>query len=396
MKGEKGFTLLELVTAAAIFGVLGAMLFSVVRSGMEMWVQGESSRDEMERGAAAVEMITRELRLMFVENDEETAQADIRFLSDFADYDCDRDGRKETRLQRLFFVRTNTEERRNLAMRQAGDQTQGMRYFRLGREYDRSEEAQLDEAEKVFRPTGGLAEVVFLVFPVREPKKGRSPGCLELHKGYRTPVGGEDSFFARNALMTPKAVRSALVPVMGDILHLEFRFWSQDTISFDPAAFSPEKEGGAGYSWDSTRGILPKERSEGPHAFRLARGAASLNDPSDDVFPVRILVKVVVAAGKNNGLGARLRTNLDEMGKRIAVDVPGFFDEWKYGERYVRIDSEWIRFSRVDRGDLIAVERGARNTIPSPHKKGSAVLVGRAFEAQVEIPAGREYWNDDE
>ena len=393
---ENGFTLLELVTAAAIFGILGAMLFSVVRSGMDMWIQGESSRDEMERGSAALEMIARELRLVFTENDVVSGQADIRFLSDFLDYDCDRDGTKETRLQRLFFVRSNIEERRNLEMRTAGDQILGMRYFALGREYSKEDVEGLDEEMKVFRPTGGLAEVVFMAFPPKKQKKGRGSGCLELLKGYRTPIGGEDSFFAPGALRRAKDVRSTLVPVLGDILHLEFRFWNQDTLTFDAAQASPEKEGGAGYSWDSTRGILPLERAEGPHAFRHARGAATRNDPSDDIFPPRILITVVVTAGKNHGRAARLRKNLDPYGKRIAVDVPGVFEDWTHGERYVRIDSEWIRFSRVDGGDLVVLERGARNTIPSPHKRGCAVLVGKTYEAQVEIPAGREQWNDDE
>jgi prepilin-type N-terminal cleavage/methylation domain-containing protein len=402
-KGSRpGFTLVELVTTAAIFGILGAMLLGMVRSSMDMWTRGESQREEMERSTTVLETITDELRMVFTENTPLGKSADVRFFCDFVDFDCDGDGTEETRLQRLRFVRINREERENLELRTAGDLPVGRKYFALtpDRSFDETSGQDRgwvdeDDAEQdVYRPTGGLAEALFTTFPPVFSRKVRINETLILYRGYRSPIGGEDSFFAPGLFLKPSEISATLVPVAGGVLHLEFRFFDQETESFNEKENSPDESGGAGYTWDSTRGILPLENEERQNTFRFAAGPASRDDSSDDIFPSRVLVTVVVAAGgRPEGVG-RLVDDVKEIDSRISVDLVRPFQNWVYGEKYVRIGSEWIRFSKVVGNELIVEKRGARNTIPAAHKAGCPLFVGRAFSTQVVIPARKECWNE--
>ncbi len=416
MHRSRGFTLIELVTTATIFAILGAMLFSMVKSGMDMWTRGEAQRDEIEKSTVVLETIAGGLRSAFTENDPMGERAEVRFYSDFVDYDCDRDGERETRLQRLAFVRINVEERENLEMRVAGDLPLGRRYFTLSEAeidllYRRNQEEEtyrssgdeLDEMD-VYRPTGGLAECLFTAFPSTLTRDGKMSGTMSLFRGYRSPIGGEDSFFAPGALRDPFDVAAQLVPVMGGVLHIEFRFFDQDSFTFDQREAQPGTKGGAGYVWDSTRGVLfPEGDEEGKNAFRLASTSGTLDstegsedDPSDDIYPSRVKIVVVINAGGGQDGLARLTRTIGPNTSRIPVDIVLPFREWRFGEKYVRLGAEWIRFSRLDGNELVVDERGVRNTIPSDHKKGRPIFAGRAFSAEVSIPARREWWNRDD
>lgn len=416
MNRSRGFTLIELVTTATIFAILGAMLFSMVKSGMDMWTRGESQRVEIEKSTAVLETIANGLRSAFTENDPMGGRAEVRFSCDFVDFDCDRNGVKETRLQRLGFVRINREERENFEMRVAGDLPLGRKYFTLSeaeldRLYGRNEEEKnhrssdsaLDEMD-VYRPTGGLAECFFTAFPTALTRDGKMSGTMSLFRGYRSPIGGEESFFASGALRDPFQFAARLVPTMGGLLHLEFRFFDQDSYTFDEREAPPGTKGGAGYVWDSTRGVLlPEGDEEGQNAFRLAvpdgslaSGVSSEDDPSDDIFPSRVKITVVVNGGGGKDALARVTRAVSQNASRIPIDIVMPFRDWRFGENFVRLGSEWIRFSRLDGSELVVAERGARHTIPGDHKKGCPVYAGRAFSTEVVVPARREWWNDDE
>lgn len=383
---RKGFTLIELVTAVGIFSILGVMLFSMVRTGMAMWKQGEVSRNEMSRGVVVLETIARELRLAFTENDPLAGAPRARFIADFFDYDRNGDGLTEARVQRLRFVRINTEERENELLRKAGDTPFGSDYFTL------LEEPKLDEA----LPTEGLAEVVFMSYAPSLPKGKRSAGVLDLYRGYRSPPGGPFSFFDAGSLRTPRDIERDLSPVLDGILHLEFRFWNQFTRTFDPELARPDTPEGAGYTWDSTRELLSNETTAWPNRFRFAREASALPDVTDEIFPARVLITVVVEDPLGSDMVARTTGPLRKEEKRIPVDIVKPFKNPVGEGRFVRIGEEWIEISGLDGSELVVTRRGVRHTVPSEHPVESLVHKGRRFSMVVEIPGVKDCWNDVE
>lgn len=387
---KKGFTLVELVTAAAIFSILGVMLFSMIRTGMTTWKNAESTRNDMDRGVRILETVARELRLAFTENDALEGEAAVRFLSDFIDYDRDGDGVKEARVQRLMFVRVNAEERENLTLRTSGDMPLGRYHFTL---FEPDPELVKEEGTL---PTGGLAEAVFLSFAPRIKKKEERDGFLSLYRGYRTPIGGEDSFFAPGRLLRPDEIEAELLPVLDGLLHLEFRFWDQRTLSFDENIARPENPDGAGYTWDSTRAFLSRDKDDAPNTFRFARGGGSQEDVTDDMFPMRVLIFVVVEEPQDKIKLPKLTGRMVPEDMRIPVDNPEPFKKAKEGDRFVRINEEWIEYFRIEGGELVAARRGARHTHPSPHPPGSLVHKGRSFSTVVEIPTAKACWNEEE
>jgi prepilin-type N-terminal cleavage/methylation domain-containing protein len=382
----RGFTLIELVTAAAIFSILGVMLLTMVRSGMNMWKRGELSRNESDRAVMALETIARELRLAFTENDPFAGPPAARFLCDFLAYDRNGDGIKETQVQRLRFVRINMEERENDLLRKAGDVASGWRHFTL------LDSPPLDEA----LPTGGLAEAAFMAFAPKLAKGEKSDGLLSLYRGYRTPLGGEDGYFVPGNLERPQEIEAALYPILDSILHLEFRFWDSGTRSFDPEEEDPESPGGAGYTWDSTRGILSSDPGAWPNRFRQALRPSSLDFSGDDIFPEKVMITVVVEDPVNREWVARTVEEVSRTSRRIPLDVIKPFANPRDEGRFVRIGEEWIEIDGVEGNALLVKKRGVRRTVAAKHIAGSAVHKGSRFFTVVEIPSARPGWQDED
>ncbi len=388
--GKSGFTLIEMVTAAAVFSLLGVMLFSMVKSGMTMWKDGESSRDEIERGVHALNSISRELRLAFTENNPFGSRAEAQMLCDFVDYDRDGDSIPESRVQRLAFTRINAEERENEVLKTSGDEPLGRLYFTLF-------ENDPDLVKEMGTlPTGGLAEALFMSYAPELGEGQKSDGLLSLYRGYRSPIGGEGSFFTAGNLLKPDDIEFSLLPVLDEILHLEFRFWNQHTYTFDASLAGPDDLGGAGYTWDSTRAVLPEDPAMSPNRFRFGLGDGSRDDVTDDIFPERILITVEVrCSGGAEGL-PRLTGDVKEDSINVPVDMTKPLERMKEGERFVRIDAEWIEFSSAGTGELVVKRRGARNTLVSDHKRGSLVNYGRRFSTVVEIAGAKSCFNSKE
>ena len=59
---QRGFTLIEVLAATALFAVLGTMLFQMVQGGMDLWGRGERVRDGEERATAVLDLLTEDLR----------------------------------------------------------------------------------------------------------------------------------------------------------------------------------------------------------------------------------------------------------------------------------------------------------------------------------------------
>ena len=121
-------------------------------------------------------------------------------------------------------------------------------------------------------------------------------------------------------------------------------------------------------------------------------GYDTLFDVSDDVFPRRAQVTVVLTNTRGKPRVALLKSDLDESSEgAIPVDDNMIFRGDNHP--YVKIDEEWIRYSHFNGDtDLIIAPggRGARGTIPAAHSGGADVETGVTFVLTVDLPSYRE------
>ena len=392
--GAAGYTLMEVLIAMGILVTLGGGLVSLLGHGVSVWNTAEKRGRAYETARAVLERIAEDLRGAAVRRDESRVLA--RFLADEGPA-----GR-----QRLRFVRATSAESSDPVLRQGG-RFIGPRAPAL---YDGFDDAS-EGASGTLRPAGGLMEVLYLLDPRPE---GRS-----VWRGVRAPTGGPDSLFidsnveAEAALPRsappPAAAKEAALPgktavverfyledvaavVADDIIHLGFRFWTQATNTWDdvPPLDDPRRPGarsGPSAFWDSTRAVLdvPAGREEG--SWRPVPG--SLEDPSDDVFPERVEVTVVV--GEEEMLfGPRLAETLGEKDKALTLTAPLALPD-AAADRYVLVGGEWVQIESVDGLRLVVTPsgRGARFTKAARHDAGARVEAGLTFRRVVEIPGFR-------
>lgn len=398
---------MEILIAMSILVAIGGGLVSLLGHGVSVWNTAEKRGRAYETARALLERIAEDLRAVSVHHEE--TQILARFLAD-----ADPGGR-----QRLRFVRATSAESSDAVLRQGGR----LIGPRAPASYDGIDDAS-EGASGVLRPASGLMEVLYLLDP--------RPGGRSVWRGVRAPVGGADSLFidsnieeedapVRPAAPAPKAakkdaapagaaqsgsssaapttvvaeppfyLRAVAAPVADEIIHLGFRFWTPSTNTWEAAAALAAPRAGArsGPSsfWDSTRAVLnlPAEREE--LAWKAVDG--SLEDPSDDIFPERVEVTVVV--GEEDMLfGPRLAEPIGEKDRTLVLTADLAVPDAPL-DRFVSIGGEWIEIESVDGRRLTTAPsgRGARFTRASRHEAGERVEVGLTFRRVVEIPAFR-------
>jgi len=377
---ESGFTLIELLTAIAIFTVLAGMLFQMLKSGLDIWRQGEGNRQALEKGINLLDEVVREIRMAQAFEPAGAESAKIRMLVDYESFDLNMDDIDESSLQRIRFVRSCPEERTDNRLRLAGDWPGGERGS--SDVVSAAEDADVRSA----RPTGGLAEVAYATMAV--PSKVGDPGLLTLYRMFRTPIGRDDSIFADDSFDDPKKLDASAVAVAENVLHFGVKLWSRDTRGFDVPV---DSEFGPLSVWDSTRGHLLD--SIGMNHFRLAKDETSLDAIWDDVFPRRVLITLVVEADQDEAGDLRLTSDVSATSTRVKIDSPRAIDS-DTPFPYLKIEGEWVKWSEADAGWL-TVERGVRGSSAVAHLAGATLHLGRTFQRVVDLPVYREDWNDE-
>lgn len=391
MNRSRGFTLIELISAVAIFGVLAAMLFQMIKGSLDVWRTGEQGRQTQEKGVVLMDEIASDLRMLRADpapgvsllgagsSRSRRAAAgtapEVRLGCEYAAFDLDMDGRDESILQRLRLVRSCPEELFDARLRRAGTVPGGEAFS-----------SDVGEAQEAVRAPGGLAEVGYAV--LRLPAKESDPALLSLYRLFRTPIGGDDSLFHTNLFDRPKGLESQAVPLADNVLHLGFEFWSRDTRSWDD---EPDTDVGPLTVWDSTRGALLEEGTY--NDFLLSKGEESLSRGDDDVFPRRIRVTLVLAMDLDSVTTIRLVAGVGPAGRSLRVDNLKEFEGSRQGDQYLKVGGEWMKWTRGV-ADELKVVRGQRNSAALAHEIGARVHLGRTFRRVVEIPVFREDWND--
>ncbi len=370
----RGFTLIELMTAIAIFAVLAGMLFQIVKGGLDVWRMGEGNRQALEKGTALLDEIARDLRMIRADNPLGATDPPIRLLADYGLFDMNQDDVEETLLQRLRFVRSCPEERFDDTIRRAGDAVGGQGVT-----------SDVGVRSSFVGAPGGLAEIAY--GSVRVPGKDQDTSLLTLYRMFQTPVGGETSLFRSTWFEQPAKLLDAAVPLADNVLFLGFELWSRDTRSFDEA---PNTATGPLNVWDSTRATLLDEI--GHNRFLLAKDESSLAHTHDDVFPRRIRATLVLERDQDEAYVPHLLEPVPASATMLRLDSVRSIDA-KSPYPFVKVDGEWMKWKRIVENQLV-VERGQRGTAALGHAAGARVHVGETFQRTIDIPVYREDWND--
>jgi hypothetical protein len=214
-----------------------------------------------------------------------------------------------------------------------------------------------------YKPLGGMAQVAYFAQD------------RVLYRAIHAPVEVD---FA--AMLNP----AAATPVIEDVLFFDVDYWGQDTTSWEGLA----GRGGPERIWDSTRGLT----TGGLRSFYLHRGPDSLNDPEDDVFPVKVRVTLCVDSPFPRCVFTKLSAETGEGDTQLFADSTRGFPE---DNGFILIDKEWIRYRKKTDDSFVVERRGVRGTQAADHAEGALVRIGRTFTRTVFLATFREDFTPD-
>ena len=359
MRRQRGFTLLELLAAAALFSVLGVLLFQMVRSAMDVWSTGERNRELSDRANAAFELLAADLRDGWAGS--AGAGVPAALLCTWRPEDDDRDGEADRRRPLLRFTRLCHEQSTLEWLARAGDTAGGQD----------SVTGLAPRDPSGLRPTGGLAESLYTL---ASRKDAPLPALM---RAVRMPAGGERSLLDPSLAEQKDRLLADAVPAADDVLFFGVQFWGPGTTGWDAG-------GGAFTAWDSTRGLIPP----GDPDFPFGVGPASWTDSSDDIWPRLVRLTLVLDRAQGAASAGSLAEPVGAEAKVITVADGGFLRDEEAPD-HVLIDDEWLQVTGID-GRTLQVQRGARGTVPAVHVDGARVRTGRTFRRVLALQAGRE------
>jgi prepilin-type N-terminal cleavage/methylation domain-containing protein len=387
---ERGFTLMELLLAAAVFGMLGIALVTLLAQGMGVFTTGTEDTSVQDRFGAIWPTLRDDLA--FAHPGEIAGvppplapieRGDARAPTTSAEPPKPPAVRLRGHPVRLLdspaerpafafvaaWVRTNAREAEDPVLQATGVSARAtdLRPF---------DPAAVDSGVRGnLLPTGGLLEVAYVALP---PPDGTAGGVLTLYRCFRAPVGTKGSLLDVESLDTAAEIRAAGRPLAEGVLHFSITWRNVFAPGFDVTTAGARIEDGqpyAGVVWDSTRG------DERLKEFAAHRGKDSLADARDDVFPAAARVDLTLAAPSAFGWRtdaslARPATLEDTRLHFVDVEplvLPG------PAERWVRVDDEWMSFD-VKNVNLatreVLVRRAQRGTRAVEHSEASPVHVG--------------------
>lgn len=353
---QRGFTLIEMLVVMTLLVSFGYLVFSLMRGSLELWRKGESGRDLGEKAAAVFDLLDRDLRAIHT-------GPQGRLLS-------------ETGLESAG-PKTQIASRRLLFVRSAGraEETQALRRLGLSEVPGGAQ----SEAAKAPLASGGLLEIAYAT---RKDARSQDPAVQTLFRGIRPAgvaiEGAEGTFFSEGFFSNASSWDGPMKEVTSGVLYFGI-------------AFGPESSEQAFDCWDSTRGWLGRNADLPANRFPLAKSAASLADPRDDVYPGYLFLTLVLERDASDARLTFLREAIDENERRIEVDdarrVPNKFPG------FMKIDAEWIELSGVEGKAAIVKTRGARSTVQASHEAGAKIHVGETFTTMLRLETHKEDWN---
>ncbi len=385
-----GFTLIELVVTMGILTGFLVMLTQLVGSGMTLFTSGEITQSLADRTNLARRVITRELSALRGDAaGRDRSVAEDRLL--VQELPIGLPARPELRATRVQVLRAAV----HLSAEREEQLVESMLVANLAQnEPDLNPvELQARLAElRARQPLRGIGNLLLL--PWRQ--EGKDDALLELRAGWFLPgqrvQSARDEYVDPFEVMVPGGpdlpalvVHAHTTPILEDLLHVEFRFWSQTTTSWR------QTSGGPLSIWDSTRGGWLVDAAFGG-TFGFDRGPQSLREPTDDIHPHAILVRCVVAQPAEYAPEGLLDAPIAADEERLELVDGSQFPGSETGG-WIKVDGEWMRYDRLSGNVLHGLSRGQRNTKAIEHGAGVRVHVGRDIEFVVPVAHAKDDWN---
>ena len=390
-----GFTLIEMLVVMGILTGFLIMLVQLVDSGLRMFGEGELGQALADRTSQAQRVIGRELaslRGSATGRDRDTV--DDRLV--VQQLPLGLPARPEAQPSKVQVLRgaVHLDRDRELPLAEA------MLIARIMAQKPDATETEVQEQAIKERPSLALLGIGnLLLLPWRQ--EGADEALLELRAGWFLPgqmiAIGPDRFADPFLIPVPGspdlpglAVYQATQPVLRDLLHVEFAFWSQRTRQWGDGS-NVTGTSTALRVWDSARGGWLTDMLAGG-TFPLDRGPQSLDDPRDDVQPHAILVRCVVAQPAEFAAEGLLAAPLD-----IDDTAASLYDGSRFPGRveggFIKLRGEWIGYASREGDRLIGLRRGLRDTKMLEHPAGTRVHVGRSVEFVVPLAHAKDDWN---
>lgn len=398
---RRGFTILELLVAMAMFSILGIAVVSLLGQGLNLFTAGTADTTMQDRLQAALPAIREDLAaIQPVESPEvlpppvpegATVEVDPTVVVEgprnrlIAGTFKPKDTGIEKGIDCVYvgFVRSNAREAEDPILRSAGA-TGGAAGVPL-RSYDPT--AVESGVSGNLLATGGMMEVVYVAIP----ENPEHLGILTIYRLFRAPVGGPGSLLEMAAGVpvnfdSVQKIKTAGRPVLDGVLHFGVTFRNLFATSWTDGQGAGKVLDGSPYVgnvWDSTRALNP--------AFAMGKGKDSLADVKDDVFPAMARVDLVLAVEGPYGFtrGETLLTApVAAEDRKVTIGDVGPLFRPGPAERYLKVDAEWM-LANLDGTDVadnrVTVVRGRRNTKLVEHKVDEPVYFGRAVSTDVTL-----------
>ena len=396
VRGQAGFTLIELVVVMGILAGFLVMLVQLVDTGLRMFGEGELGQQFADRTSRAQRVITTELQAL-------RGSSTGRDRDGFGDrlvvqsLPIGLPPRPELNATHVQVLRASIHlpVDRELALQ---DVFLAEQIHRESPTLDAAAvEAKVAE-RKLVEPLRGIGNL--LLVPWRQ--QGTDDALLELRVGWflpgqRVPLGPDKEIdpFEVPVPGSPDLpgllVYSITMPLLQDLLHVEFLLWAQQTRSWD--THGGGESGGLGPEriWDSARGGWLVDAQSGG-VFALDRGIRSLADTTDDIQPHAILVRCVVATPPEQAADGLLAGELAASDTSLFLLDGGRFPGAADGG-FIKIDGEWMNYDERLGDELRGLRRGQRDTKAITHGAGVRVHVGHTIEFVVPVPHAKDDWN---
>jgi prepilin-type N-terminal cleavage/methylation domain-containing protein len=391
-----GFTLIELVVVMGILSGFLVMLVQLVGIGLRLFSDGELGQALADRSSQAQRILTEELRTLrgsVSGRDRDTCEDRLLVQS----LPIGLPARSEANATQVQVLRAavHLSAERELELI---DTKLTAEILREQPDVTPSDLARLLAERKQKEPLRGIGNLLLL--PWRQ--ENADDAVLELRAGWFLP--GQRVDLERDRQVDPfevvvpgtpdlpaTLIASLTTPLLKDLLHVEFAFWSQRTQGWDRTSGSTSGGAGPERIWDSARGgWLTDAASGGEWAFD--RGAASLNDTTDDIQPHAIRVLCVIAQPADLAPEGLLAAGLDADEGQLTLLAGDRFPGPVDGG-WVKVRGEWMHYDSREGDSLRGLRRGQRGTKALEHPPGVRVHVGRSVEFVIPIPHAKDDWN---